>query len=320
MAIVAESASRRFGKEVAVAGLDLRLPAGCIFGFIGPSGAGKTTTIRMLTGLIPPSAGTIRVLDRDPATFTAADRQRLGYMPQLSALYPQLSVSANLRFAAALYGLSGSRRRRRTKEVLDFVELWPHRRKPVSAISGGMQRRLALACALVHQPAILFLDEPTAGLDPLLRNKMWQQFEALRDEGRTLFVTTQHIAEARWCDRVGLMVAGRLVADETPAGLSRLALGGDVLVARTLRPCDPTLRELLNLTPGVRRVSWSPEDPGRVEVVVDDSSRRLHELAAALAPAGIVTLEPLVPSFDELFAMLVARAGAPHAGADTPAV
>ena len=173
-----------YGDRGGVGGIDLDVEPGTILGLIGPSGCGKTTLLRVLAGVTVPTGGDVRVLGRSPMSFTAADRAQIGYLPQLPVLFPNLSVWRNLNFVASLYGV-GLRRRRRLREVLRFVDLLGDRRKRFRALSGGMQRRLALAATLVHDPELLLLDEPTAGVDPLLRERFWEHFRSLRDAGRT---------------------------------------------------------------------------------------------------------------------------------------
>ena len=168
-AVVVDDVTMRFDDQLAVASISLVVPAGTILGLIGPSGAGKTTTIRLLTGALTPTSGTIRVLGEEPRAFRRQTRERLGYMPQSFTLYPDLTVRENVDFVGSLFGMMFPRRRRRTREVLGLLDLWDVRNRRAGRLSGGMQRRLELACALVHDPALLFLDEPTAGIDPLLR-------------------------------------------------------------------------------------------------------------------------------------------------------
>lgn len=222
-----------------VTDVQLRVPRGSIFGLVGPSGAGKTTTVRLVLGVYPPDDGDLAVFGRPPSDFTDADQRRIGYLPQLSLLYPQLSLRHNLQFVASLYGmpwrarwwpgLRGSRRARsRVRQVLDMVELGDHQRTRLAQASGGEQRRLALAAAMVHDPELLVLDEPTAGVDPVLRERLWDHFDELRREGRTVFVTTQYVSEADRCDLVALLVEGRILHVDTPQGLRRTAsLGAD---------------------------------------------------------------------------------------------
>ncbi len=230
MAIIeARNLTKRFGKEQVLKGLDLAVEEGEIFGLIGPSGSGKSTFLRTLTGYLSPSEGEVEVFGRAPTAFSAEERRRVGFMPQSFVLYGQLSVLQNLNFVAGLYGLGFGERRRRVREALEFVELWEHRRKAASNVSGGMQRRLQLAAAIVHEPELLFVDEPTASLDPILRRRFWEEFRQLREAGRTLFVTTQYVGEAELCDRVGLLAGGKLVAVGTPEELRRRAFGGELV-------------------------------------------------------------------------------------------
>lgn len=215
--------------------LSLDVPYGKIFGLVGPSGSGKTTAVRLVLGLLEPQAGELSVLGTTPSKFTTSDRESIGYLPQLSVLDPNLSIEHNLHFVASLYGmpwraswLPGKRRRasrERFQQALESVGLQDKRRTRLGSASGGEQRRLALAAAMIHDPTLLVLDEPTAGIDPMLRQSLWQQFERLRDDGRTLLVTTQYVTEADYCDIVALVVDGHVKHIGTPAQLRRAALG-----------------------------------------------------------------------------------------------
>ena len=176
--------SRHFGAVVGVDDVSLRVPRGSVLGVIGPSGAGKTTMIRIISGGLAADEGLVRVLGEEPRRFRRRTRERIGYMPQLFVLYPDLTARENVDFMAALFGIPPWRRRERTESVLRLVELWDARERRASAMSGGMQRRLELACALVHQPALLILDEPTAGIDPMLRTAIWQEIDRLRLQRR----------------------------------------------------------------------------------------------------------------------------------------
>src|SRR2546423_492456 len=171
-----QDVTRRFRDVVAVDGVSFEVQPGTIIGVIGPSGSGKTTLVRMLTGTLDPTAGTVQVLGENPRRFRRRTRERIGYMPQQFVLYPELTAAENVSFVASLFGLLWFRRRRRVREVLELVELWNERNRRAERLSGGMQRRLELACALVHGPVLLFVDPPTAGPDPVLRQTVWAEF------------------------------------------------------------------------------------------------------------------------------------------------
>jgi ABC-2 type transport system ATP-binding protein len=315
VAVEMAAVSKRFADVTAVDDLTLRVHEGTILGVIGPSGSGKTTTIRMLTGALGPTEGEVRVLGEDPRRFRRQTRERIGYMPQQFTLYPDLTPRENVDFVASLFGILWRTRHRRTREVLELVDLWDARGRRASELSGGMQRRLELACALVHHPALLFLDEPTAGIDPLLRGRIWDELHRLRDEGRTLLVTTQYVNEAEACDTVALIADGRLIALAPPDELRRMAVGGDIIEIETAAPFDAaTLRSL----PIVRDVDQL--DTSHLRVVVDDASTALPDVVEAVGAAGaeVRSASETRPSFDTVFATLVERqrAAEPGDGAD----
>lgn len=303
--VVMETAAKDFGEGVGAHALTFEVPIGEILGIVGPSGAGKTTTIRLLTGALEPSAGRVRVLGEDPRRFRRATRERIGYMPQLFTLYPDLTARENVDFVASLFGMLWPRRRRRVREVLRLVELWDARGRRAGELSGGMQRRLELATALVHEPDLLFLDEPTAGIDPLLRRTIWDELHRLKDDGRTMLVTTQYVGEAEECDRVALIADGRLVAIDRPESLRRLAIGGDLIEVETDRPFDPVA--LLG-RPGVREVASRGLRTFRV--TADDGAAMLPVIDDLVAESGgeVSAASQVTPTFDEVFAILVARA------------
>lgn len=301
----AKNLTKQFGDEFAVRNVSFEIPRGKIFGFIGPSGSGKTTTIRLLTGIYEPTAGDIRVLGHHPTTFTQSTREKMGYMPQLFVLYPELTVWENLNFAASVYGL-GLRRGKHLQQLLDFVELNEHRHKLARNISGGMQRRLTLAATLVHDPELIFLDEPTGGIDPVLRRKFWDHFKELQNEGRTLFVTTQYVGEAAYCDLVGVMAEGRLLMVDTPEGLRRRAFGGEVVDLFTTERLDyNNLRRLRDL-PFVEGSVIRTEERG-VRLVVDEASTAMPALLEWFKERSIAveSIEEYLPPFDDVFVELV---------------
>jgi ABC-2 type transport system ATP-binding protein len=286
----------------------MQIPTGSIFGLIGPSGSGKTTTMRLMLGLYRPDRGKVRVLGQLPNKFNSRVRERIGYMPQQFVLYPNLTVIENLRFVASLYGMGYFSRRKRLDEMLELVELTDARNRLGSRLSGGMKRRLELACALVHDPHMLFMDEPTAGIDPVLRGKFWDFFRAFRDQGRTLFVTTQYVGEAAYCDLVGVMRHGRLVTVDTPDGLRRRALGGEIV--RIVVPpsqTDEALR-IISAAELVERAVHPPNQPGHVLVYVNDAATALPVIINLFDNHSHIIIkqaEEYRPSFDDVFIMLM---------------
>jgi ABC-2 type transport system ATP-binding protein len=294
--------TRAFDDHVAVNDMTFDVVPGTILGVVGPSGSGKTTTIRMLTGTLSRSAGEIQVLGEDPMRFTRRTRGRIAYMPQLFSLYEDLSAQENVGFVAALYGIGPFARRSRIRRALEVVDLWDERHRLARDLSGGMQRRLELACALVHAPDVLFVDEPTAGIDPLLRQSIWDELRDLRNDGRTLVVTTQYVAEAEYCDRVALIVDGELVALDEPAALRQMVFGGDVLQVDTHRAVDP---EQLAGIAGVTNVRQTA--PRQLMVTVEDAGSLTPRIIDALRDGGseVLGIEEHQPTFDEVFTGLV---------------
>lgn len=303
----------RFGEQVGVDEMSLEVPAGTIFGLIGPSGSGKTTTVRLLTGVHKPQAGQIRVLGQRPGRQRL--RERTGYVPQLFTLYPNLTVWENLNFVASLYGMPWFGRRKRLREVLEFVELTPATNRLGRNLSGGMQRRLSLACALAHDPTLIFADEPTAGIDPVLRTKFWGHFRALRDEGRTLFVTTQYVGEVSSCDLVGVMREGRLLYVETPEGLRRAAMGGEVVRVVVNPEGTRSAAQALMRLPMVSDVRRARGEAGTLMVLTEEADDALPAIFATLGDlegVSIQVAEEFQPPFDEILVALLEQAEASH--------
>ena len=301
--------THRYGDLPAVDDVTLDVPAGTILGVIGPSGSGKTTLIRILTGTLPPTDGTLEVLGEHPRKFKRHTREKLGYMPQHFVLYDELTASENVSFVASLFGLMWPQRGRRVKRLLTLLELWDARKRRARQLSGGMQRRLELACALVHDPLLLFVDEPTAGLDPMLRQKIWTEFHRLRDRGRTLVVTTQVVSEAEYCDAVAVLSDGRLIALAPPDELRRMASGGDIVQIVTAAAFDGVALEDL---PDVREVRQ--RTPREILVISDNAATMLPRVVEAIQAAGgsVQSSSEYRPTFDEVFSTLVKR-GAPSA-------
>jgi ABC-2 type transport system ATP-binding protein len=299
------SVSRRFGEVTALRDVSIEIRAGTILGVVGPSGAGKTTFLRLLTGALQPTQGQVRVLGENPARHSRRVRRQIGYMPQALALMPELSAGENVNFAASLAGLLSPGRGRKVDQALKLVDLANVKGRQVRHLSGGMQRRVGLASALVHDPVMLFLDEPTAGIDPILRERVWDQLHRLR-EGRTIIVTTQYVSEAELCDYVALVAGGRMVAVGTPLQLRRLAMGGDLIQVETDGVFDA---QAIARVPGVRRIRQY--GLRQFDVVVDDAGSATPDLVSAITDAGgaVASTREARPSFDEVFTDLVAMVG-----------
>lgn len=216
-AIKVDNLSFNYKNIKAVDQLSLEVPRGISFGVLGPNGSGKTTLIRLLVGLIRPQSGTIRTLGRPPSRQMS---RNMGYMPQLASLYTELSIAQNVDFFARIYGLMDkAKRRKQVDEAIKLVGLWSRRRDPVQKLSGGMKQRVSLACAIVHRPPLLFLDEPTVGVDPKLRVTFWEYFERLTRRGVTIIISSHTMDDAAHCDRLAFLRGGRIIAQGTPSEL-----------------------------------------------------------------------------------------------------
>jgi ABC-2 type transport system ATP-binding protein len=287
----------------AVAGVDIEVAAGEIYAFLGPNGAGKTTTVRMLTTLLRPTGGSARVAGHDVVTEAAEVRRAIGVALQEAALDPLMTGRELIRLQATLHGLSSEEGRRRSDELLTRVGLRQAADRRVGTYSGGMRRRLDLASALVHEPRVLFLDEPTTGLDPVSRKAIWEEVQALNDEGTTVFLTTQYLEEAdKLADRVGIIARGRIVAEGTPASLKaevgrpHLEIGlVDGTADLAERVCAAFGRPL-------------PQKDGKVLVELERGAAEVAEIVRALDEAGVMvdSLDLVEPTLDDVF---VAKTG-----------
>jgi ABC-2 type transport system ATP-binding protein len=299
-AIRAEGLVRRFGGNAAVAGVDLSVAPGEIYGFLGPNGAGKTTTVRMLVTLLVPSAGRAWVAGRDVGADPGGVRLRIGVALQEAALDLKQTGDEFLRLQGRLYGLTGSQIDRRMKDLRGLIDLGDALGRPVGGYSGGMRRCLDLAAALVHNPEVLFLDEPTTGLDPVSRAKVWEEVRRLNEDlGVTIFLTTQYLEEAdRLCDRVGIIARGRIVAEGTPAELKR-SVGQDLVIASIRGELDGVVDRLRALE-AVERVEARG---GELTIATPDGPHAVGRVAVALEESGVAVerLTLRTPTLDDVF-------------------
>jgi len=293
---------RTFGELVAVNGLDLDVQEGEIFGLVGPDGAGKTTTMRMLTGILPPSGGSAEVAGCDVTRDSEKLKDHIGYMSQRFGLYPDLSVAENIAFYADIYGVPRRELAARTERLLGFSNLTPFKHRLAGNLSGGMKQKLGLACALIHTPRVLFLDEPTNGVDPVSRRDFWRILYQLVRDGVTLFVSTAYLDEAERCNRLALLHEGRLLGLGTPDEVKRL-MPGVLLEVRTSAPrrTATLLRQHLHgATVGLfgDRVHVATREPAAVE----SDTRRL------VADAGfeLLSIKPIEPSLEDVFISVIA--------------
>jgi ABC-2 type transport system ATP-binding protein len=291
---------RQYGEVTAVDGVDLDVAAGEIYGFLGPNGAGKSTTVRMLCTLIAPTSGSAMVAGFDVAADPGAVRLRIGVALQEAALDPRQTGSELLRLQGLLYGLTRSDANRRVAELGELIDIGDALERRISTYSGGMRRRLDLAAALVHNPQILFLDEPTTGLDPVSRAAVWEEVRRLNVElGMTIFLTTQYLEEADvLADRVGIIDAGRLVAEGTPTDLKR-SIGTDVIVARLDRDAS-TVGAAIEQVAGVLSVEARGTE---LIVAVADGSTAVSPVAVALSACDVSVrdLTLRTPTLDDVF-------------------
>jgi lipooligosaccharide transport system ATP-binding protein len=285
MVVECRELSKRFGTRLAVDAVDLAVPAGVCYGVLGPNGAGKTTTLRMVYGAARPSAGTVRVFGLDVVARPREVRRRLGVTLQETVLVEPLDAIENLRVFGGYHLLGRAELRRRTEELLDFLDLREHARVPVRELSGGLRRRLAIALSLVNRPELLVLDEPTTGLDPAVRRALWERLRRLRGAGTTLLLTTHYMEEAeRLCDRLAIMARGRVVAEGAPGSLVREHLAAEALDLDLGPEEEAAVLGRLN---GVRHVRAG----GRVTLYAGDAPAllaRLREHPAGLPERDVV--------------------------------
>ncbi|MEZ4503940.1 MAG: ABC transporter ATP-binding protein [Dehalococcoidia bacterium] len=301
-----DAVTKRFGAFDALRGVGLEVPRGQVFGLVGPSGCGKTTLVRVVVGLSVPTEGSATVLGQAPHDLSPDDRRRIGYAPQEFFLDPALTVKENCNFVASLYGLGWRTRRRRTTELLETLQLAEAHDRLARSLSGGMRRRLLLACALLHEPELLVVDEPTSGLDPLLRREVWDHLRGLSDRGVSILLTTQYLDEADSCDRVAVMEQGRTIASGTPVELRAQARHADILVFEV----EQFPREDVGLLWRLDGVRNATATDGEVRVAVDDGAEATAFLTRWFSDHGatVLAVRTQLPTFDEVFIELVRSA------------
>ena len=302
-AIRAERLSKSFGDLKAVDDLTLEVEEGAIFGLVGPDGAGKTTTMRLLTGILDPSAGDAWVAGRHVFREAEAVKDDIAYMSQRFGLYPDLTVMENIDFYADLYGMPRRGRAARIDELLAFSNLTPFKKRQAGKLSGGMKQKLGLACALIHTPKVLFLDEPTNGVDPVSRRDFWRILYQLLREKVTIFVSTAYLDEAERCARVALMHRGRLIAVGTPEEVKRL-MRGSLIEVRATEP---------RRTVAVLREQLAAESVGlfgdRVHIVAQDPDPAMTKAGEILRNAGLTveSIRTIEPSLEDVFVSVLSR-------------
>jgi ABC-2 type transport system ATP-binding protein len=301
--IVADQLVKRFGNFVAVDHVSFEVAKGEIMGFLGPNGAGKSTIIRILCGLLRPSGGRAIVAGIDVARDPEGVRQHIGYMSQKFSLYRDLTVGENLQFFGGIYGVPRAELAERMRFAIDMAGLAGRENALVATLAGGWQQRLALGCAVLHRPPILFLDEPTSGVEPASRRRFWDLIHTLAGEGVTVLVSTHYMDEAEYCHRAALINHGRLIAIGSPATLKHTSLGGDLLLIECTAP-GPLLAALQS-APGVRDCSVFGN---ALHVLVDNAEESRKELPAYLAAKGLHadSIAPIAPSLEDVFVQLIA--------------
>jgi len=301
--IVVENLTKRFGDFTAVDRVSFSVKRGEVYGWLGPNGAGKTTTIRMLLGLLKPSGGQARVLGYDPATQAKAMQAHVGYMSQLFTLYKDLTAAENIRFYGQAYGLNRRALRQRRDEIIEMAGLQGRERELTANLSGGWKQRLALGCAIVHRPQVVFLDEPTAGVDPISRREFWELIYAMAKGGVTVLVTTHYMDEAELCQRVGFISEGRLVALDTPDRLKQTQMRGHVLEI-ACGDSEAAMRALQ----AARGSGQLPLDDvalygAQIHAVVPDAEAFRGPVADLLAAQGVAVnaVEWIAPTLEDVF-------------------
>jgi ABC-2 type transport system ATP-binding protein len=301
-AVSVRNLEKKFGRFTAVDRISFDVTEGEVFGFLGPNGAGKSTTIRMLTGILAPTSGEGTVAGFDIVTQPEAIKTRIGYMSQKFSLYEDLSVEENINFYSGIYRIPEAKKRERKEWAIEMAGLTDHRRTITKILSGGWKQRLAFGCAILHEPPIIFLDEPTSGVDPISRRQFWDLIYELSGGGVTVFVTTHYMDEAEYCDRLGLIYRGELIATGSPNELKTRFMAEEVLEVVCDRPQE-AMGEI-EAVPAVREVALF----GRaIHVVTEDSARAKGLIETQLSEKGfrVGSIEKITPSLEDVFVSLI---------------
>jgi len=304
-AVVTSGLTRRFGNTLAVDHVDLTIKRGEVYGFLGPNGAGKSTTIRMLCGLLDPTEGTGYVLGHDIATEPERIKEKIGYMSQRFSLYEDLTVRENLDFYASIYSVPKEIKQTRIEQMIQMADLTGRERELAAHLSGGWKQRLALGCSIIHKPQLLFLDEPTAGVDPVSRRNFWDLIYRLSEEGITVVATTHYMDEAEHCDSLGFIYQGRITAQGSREEIKANALKGGVLEI----DCQP-MREATQVLEQLPRVAEVVRFGNSIHVVMEDGGPSAAEIETRLASQGIKVsrAEVATPSIEDIFVSFVGLA------------
>jgi len=301
--VVIEDLVKRFGEFVAVDHISLETRKGEIFGFLGPNGAGKSTTIRMLCGLLRPTSGRAQVAGYDVGRQPESVRQNIGYMSQKFSLYNDLKVIENIRLFAGLYSVIPNKLKERIEWVLDMADLKGQEGQIVGTLPGGWKQRLALGCAVLHQPPIIFLDEPTSGVDPISRRRFWDLIHDMANGGVTVFVTTHYMEEAEYCNRLALIFRGKVVALGTPSELKQKSMRGELLLVE----CEP-LGLAVEVLQSCSAVIDAAVFGNALHLVVPRAQEAIPEVRSYLAGRGVAVhrIEKISPSLEDVFVSLTA--------------
>ena len=301
-AVIVKDLERRFGDFIAVNRVSFEVSKGEIFGFLGPNGAGKSTTIRMLCGILSPTGGTGSVAGFNIRTEPEKIKAHIGYMSQKFSLYEDLTVEENIDFYSGIYRIPAEKKNERKEWVIEMAGLQEHRNSRTGVLSGGWKQRLALGCAILHEPPVIFLDEPTSGVDPISRRQFWDLIYELSGEGVTVFVTTHYMDEAEYCDRIGLIYRGELIAIGTPDTLKTEYMQEDILEVMCERPQDAM--EGIEKIPDIKEVALFGKG---LHVVTEEAESAMESITDLLVKQDyeLTRIEKIIPSMEDVFVSLI---------------